>query len=279
MEGFFDEDLSDVRIHVGAQPAALGVQAFARGSDIHFAPGAYDLASAAGRRVLGHELTHVIQQRAGRVRPSMVRPDRSLGAGALRASLPGHRGAWLVCDPLLEAEADHLGALAAARLEAELGPGPYPPGEQAAPRRPSPEASVLQPLVITVANQNGGNPMNNQALKTFIDNNTQGTTANAGQCANSIENHNGYTSGGGTNVALTGVNTTVFHVSHGAMGQNNSVTVFFYRTGGNAASAQNPGTVVAIGYHSASRRGSHTYEIEWYVNGVWPNAYRNRVTI
>ena len=263
MESFFDADLSDVRIHVGPQPAAIGAQAFAHGSDIYFAPGRYDLESAAGRRVLGHELTHVIQQRSG------------------RAPAPARAGTWLLCDPALEAEADRLGTLAAERIEAELGPGPYPLGEGATPARRTElqTASVIQPLVITVANQNGGNAMNNQALKTFIDSKTQGATANAGKCANTVENHDGYTSGGGTNIALTGNNATVFHASHGKMGKRDSVTVFFIRTGGNAASAQNPGTIVAVGYHSAKAKNNYTYTIEWYDANLWPLAYRNSVTL
>ena len=67
-------DFSNVRVHhgFGSDPAgvearAAGAQAYARGDDLHFAPGAYDPHSEQGQRLLGHELSHVVQQRAGRV--------------------------------------------------------------------------------------------------------------------------------------------------------------------------------------------------------------------
>jgi len=72
-------DFSSVRVHqgFGSDPAgvearAMGAQAYARGDDLHFAPGAYDPHSAQGQKLLGHELTHVVQQRAGRVLPTQV---------------------------------------------------------------------------------------------------------------------------------------------------------------------------------------------------------------
>ncbi len=65
MEGAFGADFSDVRVHEGAQAESIGARAFAQGSDIHFAPGQYDPQSAEGQELLGHELAHVVQQRAG----------------------------------------------------------------------------------------------------------------------------------------------------------------------------------------------------------------------
>ena len=66
---FGDADLSAVRIHTGPDAAtlaqALQAQAFATGNDIFFAPGRYDPDSARGQELLGHELAHVVQQRAG----------------------------------------------------------------------------------------------------------------------------------------------------------------------------------------------------------------------
>lgn len=96
MEAFFQADLSDVRIHVGPQAASIGAVAFTHGTDIYFAHGQYDPTSAHGQRLLGHELTHVIQQRAGRVRN------------------PFGSGVAVVQDPLLEGEAESMGAQAAA---------------------------------------------------------------------------------------------------------------------------------------------------------------------
>lgn len=91
MEAFFQADFSTVRVHEGPTAHAMGALAFTLGEDLHFAPGWYDPASRAGVELLGHELTHVVQQRAGRV----VNP---FGTGVA-----------IVQDPALEAEADRLG--------------------------------------------------------------------------------------------------------------------------------------------------------------------------
>lgn len=60
-------DLAGVRVHTDARAHALNrslhARAFTTGSDIFFGPGEYDPGGAAGRRVLAHELTHVVQQR------------------------------------------------------------------------------------------------------------------------------------------------------------------------------------------------------------------------
>ena len=68
MESSFGQDLSGVRIHQGPEASSIGAVAYTRGSNIHFAPGAYNPNSSSGQKLLGHELTHVVQQRAGRVR-------------------------------------------------------------------------------------------------------------------------------------------------------------------------------------------------------------------
>jgi hypothetical protein len=91
MESVFRADFSSVRIHVGQQAPAIGALAFTMSSDIFFAPGQYDPRSPAGQRLLGHELTHVMQQRAGRVRN------------------PFGSGVAVVQDPGLEAEAERMG--------------------------------------------------------------------------------------------------------------------------------------------------------------------------
>lgn len=94
MEGSFGADFSDVRVHQGAQADNLGARAFTRGSDVHFAPGEYDPSSSGGQALIGHELTHVVQQRAGRV------------------ATQGKDGP-INNDPSLEGEADRMGAAAA----------------------------------------------------------------------------------------------------------------------------------------------------------------------
>lgn len=69
MEASFGADFSDVRVHENSSLAkGLNARAFTQGSDIHFAAGAFQPASRDGQEVLSHELAHVLQQRAGRVR-------------------------------------------------------------------------------------------------------------------------------------------------------------------------------------------------------------------
>jgi Domain of unknown function (DUF4157) len=64
----FGQDFSGVRVHTDDRSAesavSIGASAYTAGSNIVFAAGRYDPASASGRRLLAHELTHVVQQRA-----------------------------------------------------------------------------------------------------------------------------------------------------------------------------------------------------------------------
>jgi hypothetical protein len=85
MEAFFNTNFADVRVHVGPEASSIGSLAFTHGSDLYFAPGQYNPHSTQGQQILGYELTHVLQQRAGRVR-------NPLGAGVA-----------VVQDPALEA--------------------------------------------------------------------------------------------------------------------------------------------------------------------------------
>lgn len=63
MEALHGMDFSDVRVHESHRPIHVGALSFSQGNDLHFAPGRYDPGSAAGRELIGHELTHVVQQR------------------------------------------------------------------------------------------------------------------------------------------------------------------------------------------------------------------------
>jgi hypothetical protein len=66
MERAFGAGFGAVRLHVdshaGRMAEALGASAFTTGSDVFIHPGAYEPGSTAGRALLGHELTHVVQQ-------------------------------------------------------------------------------------------------------------------------------------------------------------------------------------------------------------------------
>ena len=97
MESSFGSDFSNVNIYSNSQKAqGLGAYAFAQGNDVHFAPGQYNPKSQAGQELLGHELTHVVQQREGRVSTTMQK-----------------KGANINNDSALENEADVLGKKAA----------------------------------------------------------------------------------------------------------------------------------------------------------------------
>lgn len=62
----FGRDFRDVRVHADPDAAdaarSINARAFTLGNDIGFAGGAYDTGSAEGRRLIAHELTHVVQQ-------------------------------------------------------------------------------------------------------------------------------------------------------------------------------------------------------------------------
>lgn len=67
---FGGTDFSDVRLHddgaAKASAAAVGAKAYTTGHEIVLGDGV-DISSADGQRTLAHELTHVVQQRSGRV--------------------------------------------------------------------------------------------------------------------------------------------------------------------------------------------------------------------
>ncbi|MGB8647430.1 MAG: DUF4157 domain-containing protein [Anaerolineae bacterium] len=69
MESRFGTDFSGVRVHSGGESAQLNrevsAQAFTHGSDIYLGEGKTDLQSNAGKQLLAHELTHVVQQTGG----------------------------------------------------------------------------------------------------------------------------------------------------------------------------------------------------------------------
>jgi hypothetical protein len=117
MEQSFGADFSDVRVHEGQQATAVGARAYTQASDIHFAPGAYQPGTQQGQELLGHELTHVVQQRQGRVQASTQ-----------------YKGVAINDDPSLESEADQMGARAARGDAAEMGGGAGGPGTETVQR-------------------------------------------------------------------------------------------------------------------------------------------------
>ena len=67
LEQSLGADLGDVRIHTGTNAfrltKCLNARAFTHGSDVYFNTGQYNPHTADGRRLLAHELTHVVQQK------------------------------------------------------------------------------------------------------------------------------------------------------------------------------------------------------------------------
>jgi len=97
MESSFGTDFSGVNIHTNSDQATyMGALAYTQGSDVHFAPGQYNPSSQKGQELIGHELTHVMQQRQGRVKPEKQGKGMNINS-----------------NPALENEADVMGAKAA----------------------------------------------------------------------------------------------------------------------------------------------------------------------
>lgn len=89
VENLSGYSMDDVKVHYNSsQPAQLNALAYAQGTDIHVAPGQ--------EKHLAHEAWHVVQQKQGRVKPTMQ----------LKESVPVND------DVSLETEADVMGAKA-----------------------------------------------------------------------------------------------------------------------------------------------------------------------
>lgn len=76
MEARLGADFSNVRVHTSPQAteaaAAVNAQAFTVGNNIVFGDGSYDVSSGPGRRLLAHELAHVVQQKHQEPNPDTV---------------------------------------------------------------------------------------------------------------------------------------------------------------------------------------------------------------
>ena len=109
MSAGFGTDLTGVRVHTDPEAARISRQlqavAFTRGQDIYFGTGAYRPESTPGRRLLAHELAHVVQQG----RPTAVSGPRSVIG---RADDPAER------------QADELAARVVRRSPAPAASGP-----------------------------------------------------------------------------------------------------------------------------------------------------------
>ena len=88
MEAGFGTDFGDVRVHTDGKASesakAVHAQAYTVGNDVVFQSGNYAPGTDAGKRMLAHELTHVVQQRSGPV-------DGTPTAGGVSVSHPSDR--------------------------------------------------------------------------------------------------------------------------------------------------------------------------------------------
>ena len=124
LEARFGADFRGVRVHAddsaAASAVAFGANAFTTGRDIYFGAGQYSPSTQEGKRLLAHELTHVLQQGAGQ-QPSRT---ESTGNGEITVG---------AADDHLEQEAD-------AQAEAVVH-GPAVAQEQPATSTVTPETS------------------------------------------------------------------------------------------------------------------------------------------
>lgn len=105
MERAFGTSFADVTVRPdSARAAGLGALALTQGRTIEFAPGRYRPFTREGQELLGHELTHVLQQRSGQVRGGSLGKSTDV---ARSAALGLHHDAGA------ERQADELGRKAA----------------------------------------------------------------------------------------------------------------------------------------------------------------------
>jgi len=129
-------NLADVRVHKDPlsqqSTRAMGARAFAYGSDVFLGPGE----SEADRGLMGHELTHVAQQRGG-----AAMPQRKLAVGEANSKA--------------EAEADHVAGQVTSGTPPQewfIDAGPVAPGQMLK----SAFLEQLQPSVTNAANEELG---------------------------------------------------------------------------------------------------------------------------
>ncbi|WP_339734491.1 DUF4157 domain-containing protein [uncultured Sunxiuqinia sp.] len=100
IETSFGQDFSDVALQKNSIEAReMNALAFTQSEKIHFAPGQFNPNTEKGRNLIGHEFTHIAQQRSGVVKPTRVlrkrftvNDDRGLEADAERFGRKAVRG-------------------------------------------------------------------------------------------------------------------------------------------------------------------------------------------
>ncbi len=119
MEGRFGEDFGDVRVHTDADAKAsaheVKAKAYTVGKDVAFGEGHYAPDTREGKKLLAHELVHVVQQRRGGATPAQsadsaheqeaAAVSKAIGAGGQAVNVRGATGVGLARAPDEQLEA------------------------------------------------------------------------------------------------------------------------------------------------------------------------------
>jgi hypothetical protein len=128
----FGNDFSQVRIHTDNQAAevarSVNARAFTAGRDVVFGAGEYAPGAASGRRLMAHELTHVIQQ-TGALLPSIAPlKHRSLQRSEAPEPLAEANDTAIAVDKIdiIDSSSGAVGGFKGIRGKANLNkPGPF----------------------------------------------------------------------------------------------------------------------------------------------------------
>jgi hypothetical protein len=103
MENSFGQNFSSVNLTENNKAKQIGALAYTQGNNINFAPGQFKPETKSGQELLGHELSHVVQQRQGKVTGTTQKKGISVNDS-----------------PALEKEADEKGKMAAEGKKTEV---------------------------------------------------------------------------------------------------------------------------------------------------------------
>ncbi len=171
----FGHGFAEVRIHTsehaGASARALGARAYTVGRDVVFAPGEFAPHTDDGRRLLAHELAHVIQQTAGGTTGIARVPDER-GTRAGRYTFSANCGwiDWSHADPSLSTQLIQRIRLASDALRAAGTAATPTTGQLSSPTMTSTAAGIVLSsanLRVRLLRPLSGNEVNEVALSIF----------------------------------------------------------------------------------------------------------------
>jgi len=137
MERRFELDFGSVRIHTDSNAVQmssyLNAYAFTHGRDIYFGAGRYSPGSS-GKRLLAHELTHVVQQRATGPQFNFIQRFNEHGESEQETETESHEAFWEVgnvqrvmvsCENMRIAFVMDEGTLVYELIQCDIPPGRY----------------------------------------------------------------------------------------------------------------------------------------------------------